>query len=61
MTDIGEIVFLPRLLEHLAREAPGIRLSTVRSHREDLKREMEEGRIDLAVGLIPQLGAGFYQ
>ncbi|UYG03350.1 LysR family transcriptional regulator [Halomonas sp. LR3S48] len=61
MTDIGEIVFLPRLLERLAREAPGISLSTVRSQHEDLKREMEEGRTDLAIGLIPQLGAGFYQ
>ncbi|MDI5932378.1 LysR family transcriptional regulator [Halomonas kalidii] len=61
MTDIGEIVFLPRLLQRLAREAPGISLSTVRSQHEDLKREMEEGRIDLAIGLIPQLGAGFYQ
>lgn len=61
MTDIGEIVFLPRLLKRLALEAPGISLSTVRSQNEDLKREMEEGRIDLAIGLIPQLGAGFYQ
>jgi DNA-binding transcriptional LysR family regulator len=61
MTDIGEVVFLPRLLGYLAREAPGVRLSTVRSHHEDLKREMESGRIDLAIGLIPQLGAGFYQ
>ncbi|MGL6213373.1 LysR family transcriptional regulator [Billgrantia desiderata] len=61
MTDIGEIVFLPRLLERLAREAPGIALSTARSQHEDLKREMEEGRNDLAIGLIPQLGAGFYQ
>lgn len=61
MTDIGEIVFLPRLLERLAQEAPGISLSTVRHHTEDLKQEMEEGRIDLAIGLIPQLGAGFYQ
>jgi len=61
MTDIGEIVFLPRLLDHLAKQAPGIRISTVRSHNEDLKREMENGTIDLAVGLIPQLGAGFYQ
>ncbi|MDI5890314.1 hypothetical protein [Halomonas rhizosphaerae] len=26
-----------------------------------MKREMEDGRIDLAIGLIPQLGAGFYQ
>ncbi|MCH4565371.1 LysR family transcriptional regulator [Halomonas sp. EGI 63088] len=61
MTDIGEIVFLPHLLQRLAEEAPGIRLSTVRSRNDDLKREMEDGRIDLAIGLIPQLGAGFYQ
>ncbi|WP_280553342.1 LysR family transcriptional regulator [Halomonas sp. 25-S5] len=61
MTDIGEIVFLPRLLQRLAEQAPGIRLSTVRSQHDDLKREMEDGRVDLAIGLIPQLGAGFYQ
>ncbi|PWW30123.1 LysR family transcriptional regulator [Chromohalobacter israelensis] len=61
MTDIGEIVFLPRLLKHLAHKAPGISLSTVRSQNEDLKREMEDGSTDLAIGLIPQLGAGFYQ
>lgn len=61
MTDIGEIVFLPRLLQYLSQHAPGISLNTVRSHHNDLKHEMEEGEIDLAVGLIPQLGAGFYQ
>lgn len=61
MTDIGEIVFLPRLLKHLSHHAPGVSLNTVRSHHNDLKKEMEEGEIDLAVGLIPQLGAGFYQ
>ncbi|SDM92705.1 LysR family transcriptional regulator [Vreelandella arcis] len=61
MTDIGEIVFLPRLLQHLSQHAPDVSLNTVRSHHNDLKHEMEEGEIDLAVGLIPQLGAGFYQ
>lgn len=61
MTDIGEIVFLPRLLQHLSQHAPSVSLNTVRSHHNDLKFEMEEGEIDLAVGLIPQLGAGFYQ
>lgn len=61
MTDIGEIVFLPRLLQHFSQAAPGVSLNTVRSHNNDLKYEMEEGQIDLAVGLIPQLGAGFYQ
>ncbi|HCR98342.1 MAG: LysR family transcriptional regulator [Halomonas sp.] len=61
MTDIGEIVFLPRLLEHLSKAAPGVSLTTVRSRNSDLKQEMEAGQIDLSVGLIPQLGAGFYQ
>lgn len=61
MTDIGEIVFLPRLLQHFSQAAPGISLHTARSHNNELKYEMEEGQIDLAVGLIPQLGAGFYQ
>ncbi|MBT2772363.1 LysR family transcriptional regulator [Halomonas sp. ISL-60] len=61
MTDIGEIVFLPRLLQHFSQTAPGISLHTARSHNNELKYEMEEGQIDLAVGLIPQLGAGFYQ
>lgn len=61
MTDIGEIVFLPRLLQKLSQVAPGVSLSTARSHHNDLKYQMEEGQIDVAVGLIPQLGAGFYQ
>ncbi len=61
MTDIGEIFFLPRMLKRLACEAPGISLSTVRSHNVNLKQDMEKGEVDLAIGLIPQLGAGFYQ
>ncbi|MFM2112561.1 MAG: hypothetical protein RLZZ271_1221 [Pseudomonadota bacterium] len=61
MTDIGEIYFLPRLLEHLARHAPGLRLRTVRLGADELRDEMEAGRVDLAIGLIPQLGAGFFQ
>src|SRR3569832_529763 len=30
MTDIGEIYFLPRLIEHLRRHAPRVTVSTVR-------------------------------
>ena len=61
MTDIGEIYFLPRLLEHLAQVAPGVRLTTVRNSATDLKDAMEAGKIDLAIGLLPQLKAGFFQ
>ncbi|PSJ23083.1 LysR family transcriptional regulator [Halomonas sp. ND22Bw] len=61
MSDIGEIYFLPRLMSRLAELAPGVSLESVRSDLRDMKQDMEEGRVDLAVGLIPQLDAGFYQ
>lgn len=61
MTDIGEIVFLPRLVQRLAEVAPGVSLSTVRNTAVDLADELAQGRVDLAIGLLPQLQAGFHQ
>jgi DNA-binding transcriptional LysR family regulator len=61
MTDIGEIDFLPDLMGRLGREAPGVTLSTVRNYAIDLVREMEAGQVDLAIGLLPDLKAGFFQ
>ena len=61
MTDIGEVVFLPAIVERLSREAPGIALNTVRDTSVNLSKEMAEGRVDLAIGLLPQLKGGFYQ
>lgn len=61
VTDIGEIYFLPALLEVVTRTAPQLRISTVRNTAVSLKEDMEAGRVDLAIGLIPQLQAGFFQ
>jgi len=61
MTDIGEIYFLPALMERLHRDAPGVTLSTVRNAAINLKDELESGKVDLAIGLLPQLKAGFFQ
>jgi DNA-binding transcriptional LysR family regulator len=61
MTDIGEIVFLPELVERLRQEAPGISLSTVRTTNTNLRDDMESGKVDVAIGLLPQLKAGFFQ
>lgn len=61
MTDIGEIVFLPALIERLGREAPGVLLNTVRNTAVNLRDDMEAGKVDLAIGLLPQLKAGFFQ
>ncbi|MBR0566164.1 LysR family transcriptional regulator [Azoarcus sp. L1K30] len=61
VTDIGEIYFLPTLMGVVSSAAPGIRISTVRNTGASLKEDMEAGRVDLAVGLLPQLQAGFFQ
>ena len=61
MTDIGEIYFLPRLMDAIAQAAPGASVSTVRNASINLKDEMEAGHVDLAIGLLPQLKSGFFQ
>jgi DNA-binding transcriptional LysR family regulator len=61
MTDIGEIVFLPKLLERLRQEAPGVTLSTVRNQATNLREEMETGKVDLAIGPLPELKGGFFK
>jgi DNA-binding transcriptional LysR family regulator len=55
MSDIGETVFLPRLLHVLAKQAPNIRLETYQFDDKDIGPALESGRIDLAVGYIPAL------
>ena len=60
MTDISEVVLLPGLLDHLRRTAPGVRIETEIISTESGRR-LEDGAVDLAVGFMPQLDAGFYQ
>ncbi|MGC9745639.1 LysR family transcriptional regulator [Pseudomonas sp. P1B16] len=61
MSDIGEIYILPRLMRVLAEEAPGVSITIMRGNNESLKSDMESGRIDLAIGLIEGLEAGFFR
>jgi DNA-binding transcriptional LysR family regulator len=61
MTDIGEIIFLPALIERLRRAAPGVQVITVRTTATNLREDMETGKVDLAIGPLPQLKAGFFQ
>jgi DNA-binding transcriptional LysR family regulator len=60
MTDLGEISLLPRLLNYLQSRAPGIRIDTEKINA-DSPRRLEDAALDLAVGYMPQLEAGFYQ
>jgi DNA-binding transcriptional LysR family regulator len=61
MTDIGEIVFMPRLLAHLAQAAPGLAISTVRNTAVNLPTELADGRVDLAIGWLPDVPQGFFR
>jgi DNA-binding transcriptional LysR family regulator len=61
MTDIGEIYFMPRLMDALAERAPGCSISTLRNNTDTLAEGLQNGAIDLAVGLLPHLQAGFFK
>ena len=61
MTDVGELYFLPVLMDALAREAPGITLRCVPVADTGLREQMAAGRVDLALGSLPQLQGGFFQ
>ncbi|VVO26015.1 LysR family transcriptional regulator [Pseudomonas fluorescens] len=61
MTDIGEIYFTPRLMDALAKQAPKCTISTVRENPMSLREDLQNGAVDLAVGLLPHLQAGFFQ
>jgi DNA-binding transcriptional LysR family regulator len=61
MTDIGEINFLPRLIEHLEKDAPGVSVTTLRPRQEGIAAAMESGHVDMSVGTLSGLSAGFFQ
>ncbi|MFC6520972.1 LysR substrate-binding domain-containing protein [Undibacterium arcticum] len=61
MTDIGERVFLPDLLRRLSTVAPGLNIRTVQLPVKEMREALESGEMDLAVGFIPDLNAGYYQ
>jgi len=60
MTDISQLVLLPRLWERLRVSAPHIHIEIVPLST-DIGRQLESGEADLALGFMPQLEAGFYQ
>ena len=61
LTDIGEIYFMPTLMEKLSQSAPRIKISTLRNTSGNLNEDMASGAVDMAVGLLPGLTTGFFQ
>ena len=60
--DIGELVFLPRLIERLRVAAPNCSIRSVSLPPQQLVRGLEKGEIDLAIGYFPDLAqSSFFQ
>jgi len=57
MSDLGQIEFLPPLVERVQREAPGVRLEAAGLDVEDIAAALAAGALDLAVGFLPSLSA----
>jgi DNA-binding transcriptional LysR family regulator len=56
MSDLGQIEFLPPLIERVEGRAPGVRLEAVALDVEDIAGALASGTLDLAVGFLPALG-----
>src|SRR5262245_40591773 len=56
MSDLGQIEFLPPLIERVEQRAPGVRLEAVALDVEDIGAALASGTLDLAVGFLPALG-----
>jgi DNA-binding transcriptional LysR family regulator len=61
MTDVGEVHFMPALIERCRVAAPQLQISSVRAGSIALKEEMESGRVDLAIGPFEDISEALYQ
>ena len=52
VSDLGEIVYLPRLMEYLLNHAPGVRVRIRQLARSDYAKALETGLADLAIGYL---------
>jgi len=61
LSDVGQMVLLPRLLSFLDREAPLAGLRVCPIPLDDPGAQLMSGEVDLAVGFFRNLAAGFRQ
>src|SRR5438477_8498425 len=53
MSDLGQIEFLPPLIERMQQRAPGVRLEAVALEVDGIAASLASGTLDLAVGFLP--------
>jgi DNA-binding transcriptional LysR family regulator len=55
LSDIGEMTFLPKVLERFRQDAPSASVTSVSMSPLELNTALENGEVDLAVGYFPDL------
>jgi DNA-binding transcriptional LysR family regulator len=55
MSDLGEMVFMPKILQRLRELAPRAAVRSVAASASHIERGLETGEIDVAVGYFPDL------
>ena len=55
MSDLGEMVFMPQILQRIRKQAPRAAVRSVAAGVPQIARGLENGEIDLAVGYFPDL------
>jgi DNA-binding transcriptional LysR family regulator len=62
MSDVGQLVFMPRLLERVTRVAPHVNIHTVQVPSSRLRdMALESGEVDLAAGYFENFDGSFRQ
>jgi DNA-binding transcriptional LysR family regulator len=59
MPDVGQCTVMPKLLDHLRTAAPSVRID-LSYPSEVTGRLLESGEVDLAIGFMAQLEAGYF-
>lgn len=61
LTDMGELIFLPRLIERLRAAAPGCTLRTLQVPMSRIEDVLGSGEADLALGSLHSVPEGLFQ
>lgn len=61
MTDVGAVFYLPRLIPHLKRLAPGVTMHSLQMPRDKYPEALEMGVAELALGQIPEIQRNLFK
>ena len=61
LSDVGELIFVPRLSRHLQQHAPQARIEVIQASRMRYASMLRDREADFAVGSLPKLGESLKQ